>query len=72
LFRLALDVVFDRVDDGCIDKMKRIAVLLALAGLIALSASGCRLLTEADENAVDQLPWNTPATWEGQIIGVPY
>lgn len=52
--------------------MKRAILALLLAATTALLSTGCRTVAEDDENAVDQLPWNTPASWEGQVIGVPY
>ncbi|MBT3380069.1 MAG: hypothetical protein HN742_22600 [Lentisphaerae bacterium] len=51
--------------------MKRLLVAMLLATVTAVLSCGCRTVPE-DENAVDQLPWNTPAGWEGQVIGVPY
>lgn len=52
--------------------MKRAILALLLAATTALLGAGCRTVAEDDSNAADQLPWNTPASWEGQVIGVPY
>ena len=41
---------------------------LALAGLFL--NSGCRTLAEEDPNE-QQIPWATPADWEGQMPGMP-
>lgn len=41
---------------------------LILPGLFGLS--GCRSLAEEDPNE-QQLPWATPADWEGQMPGMP-
>ena len=52
--------------------MKIAAVILAVA-LGVLLLTGCHSLTAPGENQnLDQLPWNTPASWENSIIGVPY
>lgn len=48
--------------------MKRVLLILAVTGLALLGAAGCST-TDAND---DELPWNTPAGWEGQTIGVPY
>ena len=50
---------------------KRIALLFCLVVVVGF-ASGCRTASEEPGDNLDQLPWNTPASWEGQIIGVPY
>lgn len=45
--------------------------LLLLAGL--LLAVGCAsILREEESPGSGQLPWNTPAGWEGQGVGLPY
>jgi len=44
-------------------------LLLCLVAVVGL-ACGCRTAGPGEND--DQLPWNTPASWEGQIIGVPY
>jgi hypothetical protein len=53
--------------------MKRIIIKLflslALFGTL-LAISGCRSLVEEDPNAA-QIPWATPADWEGQVPGMP-
>jgi hypothetical protein len=43
-------------------------VLSALLGMIAFS--GCASLLEEDPNE-QQIPWATPADWEGQVPGMP-
>ena len=43
-------------------------LLLSLTGLIL--TSGCRSLAEEDPNE-QQIPWATPADWEGQLPGMP-
>jgi hypothetical protein len=43
-------------------------LLLSLTGLLFLS--GCRSLAEEDPND-QQLPWATPAGWEGRLPGMP-
>ncbi|HSH09650.1 MAG TPA: hypothetical protein VK995_04645 [Oceanipulchritudo sp.] len=53
--------------------MKRISkqlilCLLLIAGLVA--TSGCTNIMEEDPNAA-QLPWATPANWEGTVPGMP-
>lgn len=52
--------------------MKRIfkqfvIALLLLAGMFAIT--GCRSLVEEDPNSA-QVPWATPADWEGQVPGM--
>ncbi len=44
------------------------AVLLLLTVVLA---SGCRTVPGTDAD-MDVQPWNTPAAWEGQGIGMPY
>jgi hypothetical protein len=41
---------------------------LLVAGLACLT--GCRSLVEEDPNEA-QIPWATPADWEGQMPGMP-
>ena len=53
--------------------MKRIIKQLILslvfvAGLLALS--GCTNILEEDPNEA-QIPWATPANWEGTVPGMP-
>lgn len=41
--------------------------------VILLLGSGCAsIFREQESSRGDQLPWNTPANWEGQGIGLPY
>jgi hypothetical protein len=48
----------------------RCLLLLALS----LCFAGCRALIgpEGEQAAEDAKPWNQPAAWEGQVLGVPY
>ncbi|WP_238710820.1 hypothetical protein [Oceanipulchritudo coccoides] len=43
-------------------------LLLSFTGLFLMS--GCRSLAEEDPNE-QQIPWATPANWEGQLPGMP-
>ncbi|MEY3001560.1 MAG: hypothetical protein RL648_1774 [Verrucomicrobiota bacterium] len=43
-------------------------ILLTCAAMLALS--GCASLLEEDPNE-QQIPWATPANWEGQLPGMP-
>lgn len=46
-------------------------ILLTCALLAALAAlAGCTSLVEEDPNEA-QIPWATPADWEGQVPGMP-
>jgi hypothetical protein len=52
-------------------KRNRNTILLLcflIAGLASLT--GCRSLVEEDPNEA-QIPWATPADWEGQMPGMP-
>jgi len=49
--------------------LKRILALGLLTALVA-GITGCRSLVEEDPNEA-QLPWATPADWEGQLPGMP-
>ena len=41
------------------------------AGVLALALlAGC--VSEKEVNAQGRLPWNAPAAWEGQTLGVPF
>jgi len=54
--------------------MKRALTQMVLAmGLliICVVGGGCRTVDSETEN-IDTKPWNTPAGWEGQLMGVPY
>jgi starvation-inducible outer membrane lipoprotein len=52
---------------------KRAAICLAaLLGLLFLGLAGCASLPAEEQGAGNQLPWNSPAGWEGTTIGVPY
>ena len=48
-----------------------VAYVNAVGGNDELIFDGRSLVADADP-AADQLPWNTPAPWEGQVMGVPY
>lgn len=53
--------------------MNRIKKKLLLPCLIIigiLSLTGCTNLMEEDPNE-QQIPWATPADWEGQVPGMP-
>jgi uncharacterized protein YceK len=53
--------------------MKRIIKQLFLALLLVtglLVFSGCSSIMEEDPNA-QQIPWATPADWEGTVPGMP-
>lgn len=53
--------------------MKRISKSTLLLGLILtglFSLTGCRSIVEEDPNEA-QIPWATPADWEGQLPGMP-
>ena len=51
--------------------IKRVRIFV-LTVVILLAASGCRMVSEGDGDGVEELPWNMPASWEGQILGIPY
>jgi uncharacterized protein YceK len=38
--------------------------------IVLLAISGCSSLIEEDPND-QQIPWATPADWEGQVPGMP-
>jgi hypothetical protein len=46
--------------------------LLALVGALLLAAGCASLVRDEGPSDGDQLPWNTPAGWEGQGVGLPY
>lgn len=53
--------------------MKKFLLLLAFATVF----TGCSIVDnllsdEGDEEGVDNMPWNTPAGWEDEVIGLPY
>jgi hypothetical protein len=53
--------------------MKRTIKIICLLSLLIpglFGLSGCRSLAEEDP-ADQQLPWATPANWEGQMPGMP-
>ena len=49
--------------------VKKSFFCLALLGVL-LGLSGCASLLDEDPNEA-QLPWATPADWEGQVPGMP-
>jgi uncharacterized protein YceK len=52
-------------------KLRPLRLIALLAAL--LLASGCAsIFREEAPSDGNQLPWNTPAGWEGQGIGLPY
>lgn len=52
--------------------MKRALRLIALIAAL-LAAAGCAsIFREEEPTDGNQLPWNTPANWEGQGVGLPY
>jgi len=52
--------------------MKAITIYL-MAILCGFLLSGCQSFSTTDgSQQLEQLPWNTPASWENSIIGIPY
>ena len=53
--------------------MKSTAIFLMML-LCGFLLAGCRSLNVPDDSTQqpEQLPWNTPASWENSIIGIPY
>ena len=47
----------------------RFSIVITLLCALALLA-GC--VSEKEVNAQGRLPWNAPAAWEGQTLGVPF
>jgi hypothetical protein len=45
-------------------------LLRCLFAAMTLALAGCATLAEEDPNT-QQTPWASPATWEGQIPGMP-
>jgi len=45
---------------------------LILLAILLLGAGCASILREQEPTRGDQLPWNTPANWEGQGLGLPY
>jgi hypothetical protein len=52
-------------------RMTRTLTTAVLVLAISLALAGCAS-TPTDPDGVGELPWNTPASWEGQFLGVPY
>lgn len=51
----------------------RVIRSLSLGLFLLLLVCGCRsILREEEGEGGDGLPWNSPAGWENQVIGVPY
>jgi len=51
---------------------KRLAVAALLVITALMGGAGCRTGDDPAGAGMDPLPWNTPAGWEGRILGVPY
>ncbi len=47
----------------------RFSIVLTLLCALTLLA-GC--VSEKEVNTQGRLPWNAPAAWEGQTLGVPF
>jgi hypothetical protein len=45
--------------------------LLALLAALLLSSGCASIIREEDDANGNEMPWNTPAPWEGQGIGLP-
>jgi len=52
--------------------MRKSLLVVLISGLLVLTGAGCRFLDTPADSDVGELPWNTPAGWEGQILGLPY
>ncbi len=52
--------------------MKRLLLATVCVGFLLVAGTGCRTTLPEDEQTVEELPWNSPAGWEGQTLGVPY
>lgn len=54
--------------------MKRLArcLFLFFVLFLALAMAGCETVPAGEQGPDDTKAWNTPAGWEGQMIGVPY
>ncbi len=53
--------------------MKPTSIKILFLGVLILTISGlsgCRNIIEEDPNEA-QIPWATPADWEGQLPGMP-
>jgi uncharacterized protein YceK len=51
---------------------RRVFRMIAIATALLLSAGCASIFREEGPSDGSQLPWNTPASWEGQGIGMPY
>lgn len=52
--------------------MKRCALhLVALLALLILCGGCASIVREEDDSGGGEMPWNTPAGWEGQGVGIP-
>lgn len=55
--------------------MKRryaIAVTFLALTVLALLVAGCSSISSDAAGVRDEKPWNSPAAWEGSVLGVPY
>ncbi len=52
--------------------MKRLFLALAFSVLVSGCATMDNILSDESEDGVDSMPWNTPAGWEDEVIGLPY
>lgn len=52
--------------------MKKLLILLFVLVLFSGCSTIDNLLASEDEDGVDDQPWNTPASWEGQGTGIRY
>ncbi len=52
----------------------RTGLLMVAMAAVLMLAHGCESVppSSAPGAPVEQLPWNTPASWENSAIGVPY
>gem|GEM_PF-5315369 len=48
-----------------------ISLMFSLGLLLLVVGTGCRTPASGDSGA-DELPWNSPASWEGRTLGAPY
>lgn len=52
------------------NRRRKFLILLTLLAVAFFGLSGCRSIVEEDPNEA-QIPWATPADWEGQMPGMP-
>ena len=51
--------------------MKKVLFLIGAFTIVVIAGS-CRTVEDSPDDELEKIPWNNPADWERQGIGLPF